>query len=71
MSRGGESRHVNKLKIKKMKTKRNLSARWFASAKKSRIYENGIWIYTTDENLSGCTSGDVAYFLRVGNYWIR
>ena len=52
-----------------MKTIRNLTARYFESSKLSRIYENGKWIYTTDENLSNCTENDIKYFLRVGDYW--
>ena len=52
-----------------MKTARNLTARYFKSSKLSRIYENGKWIYTTDENLSDYTENDIKYFLRVGYYW--
>lgn len=50
-------------------TTRNLTARYFETSKLSRIYENGKWIYTTDEDLSNCTANDLAYFLRVGSYW--
>ena len=52
-----------------MKTTRNLTARYFESSNLSRIYEDGKWIYTTDEDLSNFTENDIKYFLRTGNYW--
>lgn len=54
-----------------MKTTRNLTARYFRSSKLSRIYENGKWIYTTDEDLTFLTKNELNYFLifRLGNYW--
>ena len=55
--------------MKATKITRNLTARYFESSKLSRIYENGKWIYTTDEDLSDCTENDIKYFLRVGSYW--
>ena len=55
--------------MKATKITRNLTARYFESSKLSRIYENGKWIYTTDEDLSNCTENDIKSFLRRGDYW--
>lgn len=50
-------------------TPRNLTSRYFESSKLSRIYEDGKWLYTTNEDLSNCNVNDLSYFLRNGNYW--
>lgn len=50
-------------------TTRKLTARYFETSKLSRIYEDGKWLYTTDEDLSYCTASDIANFLRTGSYW--
>ena len=52
-------------------TNRQLTARFFPCARLSRIYVNGKWTYTTDEDLSDCTANDIQYFLRTGVYWKR
>lgn len=57
--------------IKKQQKKRVLTARYFPTSKLSRIYENGTWLYTTDENLSNCTHNDINSFLRYGYYWLK
>ena len=49
--------------------KRKLTARYFAGVQLSRIYVNGTWVYTTDENLSGCSESEIQYFLANGDYW--
>ena len=53
-----------------MKAKqRILTARYFPASRLSRIYIDGVWTYTTDDKLFGCTQNDIEYFLRNGNYW--
>ena len=55
-----------------MKTKRILTAKYFPTSRLSRIYENGKWLYTTDENLDYFTSNDIAYYLKTSqNYKIK
>lgn len=50
-------------------TKRDLTARYFPTSGRSRIYEDGKWIYTTDTDLSNCTGSDISDFLKRGDYW--
>ena len=50
---------------------RKLTSRYFPCARLSRVYVNGKWTYTTDEDLSDCTANDIQYFLRTGVYWKR
>ena len=59
----------DKTNMKTTPTNRQLTARFFPCAGLSRIYVNGKWVYSTDENLSGCSEGEIQYFLANGDYW--